>query len=32
MFRNALYVKFVLLMLVLGTLALALGTDPWGPN
>jgi hypothetical protein len=32
MFRNAMYVKFVLLMLVLGTLALALGTDPWGPN
>ena len=29
---KALYVKFVLLMLVLGTLALALGSDPWGPN
>jgi len=32
MSSKALYVKFVLLMLVLGTLALALGTDPWGPN
>ena len=32
MFRNALTVKFVLLMLVLGTLAMELGTDPWGPN
>jgi hypothetical protein len=29
---KALYVKFVLLMLVLGMLALALGSDPWGPN
>jgi hypothetical protein len=32
MLRKALYVKFVLLMLALGTLALTLGTDPWGPN
>ena len=29
---KALYVKFVLLLLVLGTLALTLGTEPWGPN
>jgi hypothetical protein len=29
---KALYVKFVLLMLVLGTLAIALGSEPWGPN
>jgi hypothetical protein len=29
---KALYVKFVLLMTVLGTLALLLGNDPWGPN
>jgi hypothetical protein len=29
---KTLYVKFVFLMLLLGTLALALGTDPWGPN
>jgi hypothetical protein len=29
---KALYVKFVLLMLVLGALAIALGTEPWGPN
>ena len=29
---KALYVRFVLLMVVLGTIALALGSDPWGPN
>jgi hypothetical protein len=32
MLRKALYVKFVLLMLALGSIAVALGTDPWGPN
>jgi hypothetical protein len=29
---KVLYVKFVLLMTVLATLALALGNEPWGPN
>jgi hypothetical protein len=29
---KALYVKFALLMLVLAFLAIALGTDPWGPT
>jgi hypothetical protein len=29
---KALYVKFTLLMLVLAFLAIALGTDPWGPT
>jgi hypothetical protein len=29
---KALYVKFVLLMLVLAFLAIALGTEPWGPT
>jgi hypothetical protein len=29
---KALYVKFVLLMSVLGMLALFLGNDPWGPG
>ena len=29
---KSLYVKFVLLMLVLGTVSLALGSEPWGPN
>ena len=29
---KALYVKFVLLMVVLGTLAALLANDPWGPN
>jgi hypothetical protein len=32
MSRNALYAKFVLLVLVLGTLAMFLGSEPWGPN
>jgi hypothetical protein len=32
MFRNALYVKFVLLMLLVAFLAIALGSDPWGPT
>jgi hypothetical protein len=30
--RNTFYVKFVMLALVLGTLALLLGGDPWGPD
>ena len=29
---KALYVKFVLLVLVLGSIAFVLGTEPWGPN
>jgi hypothetical protein len=29
---KAMYVKFVLLVLVLASLAIALGTEPWGPN
>jgi hypothetical protein len=29
---KSLYVKLVLLMLVLGSLSLVLGGDPWGPN
>jgi hypothetical protein len=29
---KAIYVRLVLLMLVLGALAIALGSDPWGPN
>jgi hypothetical protein len=32
MTRHALTVKLVLLMLVLASLALALGNEPWGPN
>ena len=31
MFRNALYVRFVLLMLVLVAVSMFLGSDPWGP-
>ncbi|MDX6486724.1 MAG: hypothetical protein QOF43_1877, partial [Gaiellaceae bacterium] len=30
MSRNALMVKFVLLMLVVASLAIALGGEPWG--
>jgi hypothetical protein len=32
MSRSTLLVKLVLLMLVLGTLASVLGSEPWGPN
>ena len=32
MSRTTLRAKFVLLMLVLGTLASVLGSEPWGPN
>jgi hypothetical protein len=32
MSRNAMYTKLVLLVLVLGTLAMLLGSEPWGPN
>jgi hypothetical protein len=32
MSARSLYVKLVLLLLVLGTLSLVLGGDPWGPN
>jgi len=31
MFRNATYVKFALLMLLLVALAMFIGTEPWGP-
>jgi hypothetical protein len=30
--RGTLYTRFVLLVLVLGTLAVFLGSEPWGPN
>jgi hypothetical protein len=30
--RGTLTTKFVLLVLVLGTLAVFLGSEPWGPN
>lgn len=32
MSRNAMYAKFVLLVLVLSTVAVFLGSEPWGPN
>lgn len=32
MLRNVLYVKFVLLVVILASLALAIGSEPWGPN
>jgi hypothetical protein len=32
MFRNAMTVKFVLLMLLLVTVAMFVGVDPWGPG
>ncbi len=32
MSRNALYVKLVFIVLVLSTIALVLGEEPWGPN
>jgi len=32
MFRNTLYVKFWLLMLLLVAVAVFLGADPWGPT
>ena len=32
MSRSAFDSKFVLLVLVLGTLAMFLGSEPWGPN
>jgi hypothetical protein len=31
MSRNATYVKFALLMLLLVALAVFMGSDPWGP-
>ena len=31
MSRNTLYVRLVLVVLVLGTLAMFLGAEPWGP-
>jgi hypothetical protein len=30
--RSALTAKLVLLVLVLGTVAMFLGSEPWGPN
>jgi hypothetical protein len=32
MSRYGLYVRLVLIVLVAGSLALALGSDPWGPH
>ncbi|MDX6472507.1 MAG: hypothetical protein QOK22_1323 [Gaiellaceae bacterium] len=32
MFRNAAYVKLVLLMLLLVAVAMFVGVEPWGPN
>jgi hypothetical protein len=32
MFRNALYVKFALLMVALAVLSVIGGGSPWGPN
>ena len=32
MSRSTLYARFVLLVLVLGTVAVFLGAEPWGPN
>jgi hypothetical protein len=32
MFRNALYVKFALLMLLLTAASVFLGSEPWGPG
>ena len=32
MIRNALYVKFALLMVALAALSVVAGTSPWGPN
>jgi hypothetical protein len=31
MSRNTLYARLVLIVLVLGTLAMFLGIEPWGP-
>jgi hypothetical protein len=31
MFRNATFVKFALLMVLLVALAMLMGSDPWGP-
>lgn len=31
MLRNSLYLKFVVVMVVLASLALMLGSEPWGP-
>jgi hypothetical protein len=30
--RYALYVRFVMVLVVLTTLAMLLGNEPWGPN
>jgi hypothetical protein len=32
MSRNALYFRFVLLLIVRGTVAMFMGSDPWGPG
>ena len=32
MSRHSLYFRLVLILLVLGSLATALGGDPWGPH
>ena len=31
MLRNTLYLKFFVILVVLASLALMLGTEPWGP-
>jgi hypothetical protein len=32
MLRNALYVKFAILVVALTVLSIVAGTSPWGPN
>jgi hypothetical protein len=32
MLRNALYVKFALVLVALAVLSVVAGTSPWGPN
>ena len=32
MLRNTLYLKFFVVMVVLASLALMLGSEPWGPG
>ena len=32
MLRNALYLKFVLLMVALAAISVVVGGSPWGPN
>ena len=32
MLRNTMYLKFFVILVVLASLALMLGTEPWGPG